>query len=152
MRDASRRISQPCCTLPNPPRARILKESASATVLYIVSLPRSESNETSSGSRRRTPGRHGGCGVTVTFEPGGMCRGAPRDSREGIEHRSLETGQDECCGRVLRGRVRNANDDEIDPLLARRLSMSGARAIRYCARVTNVSGARKWECGTFVPF
>ncbi|KYQ60209.1 hypothetical protein ALC60_00617 [Trachymyrmex zeteki] len=55
-------------------------------------------------------------GITVTFEPGGMCRGTPRG---GIERRSLEARQEDDRGRVARGRSQSANYDEIDSLLAR---------------------------------
>ncbi|KYN21295.1 hypothetical protein ALC57_06220 [Trachymyrmex cornetzi] len=54
--------------------------------------------------------------ITVTFEPGGMCRGTPRG---GIERRSLEARQEDDRGRMARGRSQSANDDEIDSLLAR---------------------------------
>jgi len=69
------------------------------TVLYIASLLRvgaePEPNRVSSGSRDdagRTLPDAGCASVTVTFEPGGMCRGTLRG---GIERRPLETRQDE---------------------------------------------------------
>lgn len=116
-------------------RARVLRERSS-TVLYIASLPFARFKR---GLFRFAPHRGtSNSGITVTFEPGGMCRGTPRG---GIERRSLEARQEDDRGRVARGRSQSANYDEIDSLLAR-YSMS----IWCCARATNVSGVEGGRC------